>query len=360
MNQSKEIIKLKKNTRNTLLLLVAVLFLASWLRFIKPNSFKSERESFKLGTVIKLTVYGRDKERLDRAVDNALSEITRYENLFSVNIPTSEISKINRVSHKNIKVSEPVVKLIIDSQKFAKDTGGAFDFTIGPIVKLWGIGTDKARVPEKAEIDKALGYVDYKKVSVTQDIVRKGENQNLDLGGIAKGWIANRLVEKFKKENINSALIDLGGNIAVIGKSPEGRAWKLGLQHPYKPRGEYFAVVEATGTSVVTSGPYERFFERNGVRYHHIFDSKTGYPSNSNLSSVTIISEDSGQADALCTAFFVMGHKKSIEFLATHKDIQAVLVIKDSKKVLITAGLQKSFTLKDTSMTVDVIKDTRN
>lgn len=359
MNQSKEIIKLKKNTRNTLLLLVAVLFLASWLRYIMPNSFKSERESFKLGTVVKLTIYGRDKEKLEKIVNSTLSEITRYENLFSVNIPTSEISKINSASHESIKVGDVVVQVIIDSLKFAEETGGAFDFTIGPIVKLWGIGTDRARLPEKAEIDKALAYVDYKKVSVAQDIVRKGENQNFDLGGIAKGWISNRLIEKLKKESVDSALIDLGGNISVIGKSPNGRAWKLGLQHPYKPRGEYFAIVDATDTSIVTSGAYERFFEKKGVRYHHIFDSKTGYPSNSDLSSVTIISENSGQADALCTAFFVMGHKKSIEFLATHKDIQAVLVIKDYNRVLITAGLQKSFTLKDTSMTVDVIKDAR-
>ena len=360
LNQSKEIIRLKKNTRNTLLLLVTMLLLASWLRFVMPKSVKLERESYKLGTVVRLTVYGTDEAILEKTANDVMEEITRYENIFSVNIPTSEISKINDAPQTNVRVSTETVDAITDSLKFAEETDGMFDPTIGPIVRLWRIGTEYARVPEKEEIDKALSYVDYKEVSVKGNMVRTGEKQKLDLGGIAKGWITDRLTEKLKKDGIHSALIDLGGNIAVIGKAPKGPTWRLGLQHPNKSRGEYFAVVNAMNTSVVTSGPYERFFEKNNVRYHHIFDPFSGYPANSDLASVTIVSKNSGQADALCTALFVMGQKKSLEFLDAHKDIQAVLVAKDAKKVFLTAGLKNSITIKDTSMTVEVIGDFKN
>ncbi|MGI6442733.1 MAG: FAD:protein FMN transferase [Synergistaceae bacterium] len=342
-----------KNYKSILIFLVAIVLLISWLKTISPKSIKVEQESYKLGTIVRLTLYGADREKLERVMENAMSEISRYEGLFSVNIRTSEISKIN--SGEQSIVSEETVRIITDSLKYAEDTNGAFDPTIGAIVKLWGIGTESARLPEKIEVDALLPYVGYKKVCLTKDMVIIGENQSLDLGGIAKGWIADRLAENIKKEGISSALIDLGGNIAVVGKAPQNRAWRLGLQHPKSPRGRYFAVIDAIDTSVVTSGPYERYFEENGVIYHHIFDPSSGHPSNSDLESVTIISKNSAEADALCTAFFIMGEKKSIEFLNLHKNIQAVLVVKNCERAIITERLKKSFTIKDPAIRVDVI-----
>ena len=180
--------------------------------------------------------------------------------------------------------------------------------------------------------------------------VYAAQGQRVDLGGIAKGYIADRLCGFFRDKGVSSALIDLGGNLAVVGKAPSGEPWRLGLQHPLKPRGEYFAVVSASDESVVTSGPYERYFESGGVRYHHIFDTKTGYPADSDLGSVSVVSKSSADADAYCTALFVMGLDKSLEFLRSHREINAVLVSKDGRSVFVSAGLRNKFSLRDASM----------
>ena len=152
-----------------------------------------------------------------------------------------------------------------------------------------------------------------------------------------------------------AAIIDLGGNLALIGSSPDGRPWRLGLQHPHKQRGEYFGVVNVSDGSVVTSGPYERFFERDGVRYHHIFDPATGYPAKSDLDSVSIIDADSTRADALCTALFVMGRARAEKFLEKNTDLAAVLVLASGDKVLVTPAAREIFELTDKKFTVEVI-----
>ena len=316
---------------------------------------KAERETYKLGTVVHITVYGADKAKLVKELDAAVAEISRYENLFSVNIASSEISKINADAARKTNVGGETAAIISDALRMARETGGAFDPTIEPIVKLWAIGTDHPRVPGAGEIKKYLPYVDYRKISVNGEAVSKGAGQKIDLGGIAKGWIADRLAEKLRAAGVRSALIDLGGNISVVGKSPERRAWRLGLQRPSRPRGEYFAVVSAEDSSVVTSGPYERFFEKDGVTYHHIFDPKTGRPANSDLASVSIVSKNSAEADALCTALFVMGREAAEKFLLAHGDIRCAIVTKDLKKVYVTKNLMNGITLEDKTMTLETV-----
>lgn len=329
---------------------IAVLALAARALVFGREPAAARRESYKLGTIVRIAAYGADKQKLDKSLDEAFAEITRLENLFSVNIASSDISSINKRGGADI--SPETGGLLAAALRLAEETSGAFDPTIGPVARLWGVGTENARVPSEDEIKKARALVDYKKVKIKPPRVAKG--QRLDLGGIAKGYIADRLVEKLKKDGVESAIIDLGGNLCVIGKSPKGAKWKLGLQHPDKPRGEYFAALEAEDASVVTSGPYERFFEKDGARWHHIFDPKTGYPAKSDLSSVTVVSENSAEADALCTALFVMGLEKSKAFLRTRKT-DAVLV--SGKKVFITPGLKGSLSLKDTEMTLEAVSE---
>lgn len=352
MKKIAEVLISKKFLTAAIAILLAAMFVCEFSA--RRRVVSAERETYKLGTVVHITAYGSDKKALDAELDAAVNEITRLENLFSVNIASSEISKINS-SDRGAGVGAETAAIITEALRIAGETDGAFDPTIEPIVKLWGIATDHPRVPGKGEIEGALPLVDYRRVSVSGGNVSKGAGQKLDLGGIAKGWIADRLSDKLRADGIKSALIDLGGNLSVVGESSERRAWRLGLQRPSSSRGEYFAIIEATDLSVVTSGPYERYFDRDGVRYHHIFDPKTGYPAESDLSSVSIVSKNSADADALCTAFFVMGLEKSVRFLKAHKDISAVLLTKDMKKVYATTNIKDKLTVEDKSMSLEFI-----
>lgn len=346
------------NHLHKLIKAAAVLALVTCLGIIlfKPQPVEITDESFMLGTVIRMSVYGRDKELAEQAVADANREISRYEKLFSVNIKNSDVDRINRHKQLTSKISPETAKLIIYSLEMAKKTKGAFDPTIGPVVSLWGIGTDKARVPSPREIEGALRFVDYRKVSAGErDIILTGEGQKLDLGAVAKGWIADRLSEDMKSKGIRSALLDLGGNIMLIGRRPDLTMWRIGLQHPALPRGNYFAVLRAADKSIVTSGPYERFFEKDGVRYHHIFDTETGYPVKSDLASVTIVSDSSAEADVLCTALYSMGLQKAVDYISKEVNLSAVLVSSDCSTVYITKNLKKDFALKDTAMKLELI-----
>ncbi len=321
---------------------------------------KAQRESYRLGTIVRITLYGYDREKLDKALTQAMDEIERLENLFSVNIALSDVSLVNRASGDYpVKVSEETGFLIEKALAWSEQTEGSFDPTIGEIVKLWGIGTKKASIPAPAPLKRALSLTDFRKVLVTHGksgiFIETAKGQRIDLGGIAKGYVTDKVKELLIKDGVSSALIDLGGNIAVLGSSPTSRKWKLGLQHPFMPRGEYFGIVEVSDISVVTSGPYERYFESGGVKYHHIFNPATGYPAKSDLRSVTIISENSTDADALSTALFVMGLDKSISFLHKLKNIEAVLVAERPQGIIVhvTQGLKDAFVLKDPDMKIE-------
>ena len=321
---------------------------------------KVSRESYRLGTIVRITAYGDDSEKLNNAVDLSMKEIERLENLLSVNIPSSDVSHVNGASGKiPVKVSEETAFLLEKALEWSERTGGAFDLTVGAIVKLWGIGTESAGIPDPEQLKEAVVMTDFKKVSVMHEgneaFVKTAKGQSIDLGGIAKGYVTDRVREILAREGISSALIDLGGNIAVIGHPSKEKKWKIGLQDPFGTRGKYFGIVEVSDLSIVTSGPYERYFESGGVRYHHIFDTSTGYPSQSDLASVTIISGSSTDADALSTALFVMGSEKSRSFLREHKDIDAVLVAKRAggNIAYVTEGLDGVFLLKDPGIKLD-------
>ena len=318
---------------------------------------KAQRESYRLGTIVRITLYGDDSKKLNNVLDLSMKEIERLENLLSVNIPSSDVSLVNRASGEYpVKVSEEAGSLLERAIEWSERTGGAFDPTVGKIVKLWGIGTESAAVPDPEQLKEAVDMTDFRKVSVLHEVngtfVQTAKGQRIDLGGIAKGYITEKVKALLINEGVSSALIDLGGNIAVFGSSPKPGKWKLGLQHPFMPRGEYFGIAEVSDVSVVTSGAYERYFESGGIRYHHIFDTATGYPALSDLASVTIISEDSTDADALSTALFVMGFERGISLLRELKNVEAVLVAKKTEGtiVYVTKGLSKGFLLKDPAM----------
>ncbi|GAA0062468.1 FAD:protein FMN transferase [Clostridium sp. CTA-1] len=306
------------------------------------------RETYLMGTIINIKAYGKNA---DKAVQASVDKISDIENKMSLNISTSEINKINKnAGIAPVKVSKNTFDVVKASLIYSEKTKGSFDITVEPLVSLWGIGTDKARIPSKDEISNALKLINYKDVVINEKestIMLKRKGQAIDLGAIAKGYTADELKKVLLNYNVSSAFLNLGGNVYVLGNKPDKTPWKIGVQNPLEPRGDYLGIVSVSDKSVVTSGNYERFFERNGKRYHHIFDIKTGYPAEKGLISVSIISNKSIDGDALSTSVYTLGLDEGKKLIESLKDVEAVFVTND-KKVYITSGLKDTFKLTNT------------
>ncbi|OSB16459.1 thiamine biosynthesis protein ApbE [Clostridium sporogenes] len=306
------------------------------------------RETYLMGTIINIKAYGKNA---DKAVQASVDKISDIENKMSLNISTSEINKINKnAGIAPVKVSKNTFDVVKASLIYSEKTKGSFDITVEPLVSLWGIGTDKARIPSKDEISNALSLINYKDVVINEKestIMLKRKGQAIDLGAIAKGYTADELKKVLLNYNVSSAFLNLGGNVYVLGNKPDKTPWKIGVQNPLEPRGDYLGIVSVSDKSVVTSGNYERFFERNGKRYHHIFDTKTGYPAEKGLISVSIISNKSIDGDALSTSVYTLGLDEGKKLIESLKDVEAVFVTND-KKVYTTSGLKDTFKLTNT------------
>ena len=264
-----------------------------------------------LGTFCTVNLYEDGSDRLYQLIFDRLTEI---DNEFNLNNPDSELNRINGAAGKTpVEVCADVTAVLEAALNYAEKSDGAFDPTIGPLVHLWGINTSSARVPSQEEIDKALLLVDWKNVEFkkngnTSTVLLKESGMILDLGGIAKGFAADEICSILKKEKVKRALIDLGGNILVWGNKPDGTAWKVGIKNPYDQALDPPVLLRVQGgTSVVTSGVYERYFEQDGILYHHILNPKTGYPVQNGLLSSTVVSTSSLAADALSTTSFLLG-----------------------------------------------------
>ncbi|MGH4124171.1 MAG: FAD:protein FMN transferase [Clostridium sp.] len=306
-----------------------------------------------MGTIVQLKVYGKNAEK---ATENALKRISDIENKMSVNIETSEITKLNKkAGNSGQKLSQDTYCVIEKSIKYSKLTGGSLDATIEPIVKLWGIGTDKERVPSKSEIEKKLKLVDYKDIvldSKNSTVKLRRFGQAIDLGAIAKGYTADEIKKVLIDNKISSALINLGGNVFAIGNKPDGNSWNIGVQNPLDTRGQYLGTISVSDKSMVTSGNYERYFIVDGKRYHHIFDPKTGYPSEAGLISVTIVSDKSIDGDALSTSAYILGLSKGFKLIESIKGVDAIFITED-KKVHVTSGIKNSFNLTNKEFTYE-------
>jgi thiamine biosynthesis lipoprotein len=306
-----------------------------------------------MGTIIQLKVYGGNAEK---ATERALKRISDVESKMSVNIETSEITKLNaKAGISGEKLSTDTYSVIEKAVEYSKLTEGALDATIEPIVKLWGIGTDKERVPSKNEINEKLKLVDYHDIILDKKnsmIKLRRVNQAIDLGAIAKGYTADEVKKVLVNNKISSALINLGGNVYAVGNKPDGTSWNIGVQNPLNTRGQYLGTISVSDKSVVTSGNYERYFIKDGKRYHHIFDPKTGYPSEMGIISATIVSDNSIDGDALSTSTYVMGITKALKLIESIKGVDAIFVTSD-KKVYVTAGLKGSFNLTDKEFTYE-------
>jgi len=276
------------------------------------------RTEYMLDTIITVTADER------KAVSACFDEISRIENLLSAYLPDSEISKINSApSGEGVEVSEEVFSLLERAQQYKQATDGAFDISIKPVVDLWDIGGE-GNVPDDESLLSALecvGDIVLDKSNHTVTLPRDG--MGIDLGGIAKGYAGDRVREILKEHGVRSAIADLGGNIVTVGKNGK-RPWRIGLQDPKGARGTSFADISIEDSCVVTSGGYERYFEKDGKTYHHIIDPNIGKNPDNGILSVTIIAQDGTLADALSTAVFVAGKDRGID-IAERLGVEAVI-----------------------------------
>ena len=293
----------------------------------------SSREFFAMDTVMQATAYGSGA---DDALQAAEEEIYRLEQLFSCQAPEAELARCNRAGE--MTVSAETAGLVQTALDLSDKTGGAYDPTLYPLTLAWGFSGGQYRVPDEAELSALRTQTGAEHVQVDGCRVRLDAGTQLDLGGIAKGYTAGRIRKILQDADVRAAIVSLGGNVAAIGKKPGGGDWIVGLQDPQDP-GSYFGTVAVSGACVVTSGGYQRYFEQDGVRYHHILDPKTGRPAASGLQSVSVVSQDDTLADALSTALFVMGLDAGAALYRAGDLAFEAVFMTDDGSVWITPGL---------------------
>ena len=269
----------------------------------------------------------------------AFNEIRRIEKLMDVHNPESEISRINRLGSKEtIKISKELFEVLKEALKYSRLTSGAFDVSICPLSHLWGEKGKLKEVPEVEEIEKILPLVNYRNIILderNQTVEFEREGMAIDLGGVTKGYALDCAIIVLEKRGVKEALINAGGDIKVIGK----KDWKIGLQHPRKEN-EVLAVIKLKNRAIATSGDYQRYFIKEGKRYHHIVNPKTGYPAIECM-SVTIIGSSAIQTDILATGVFILGSEKGMELIRLVEDVEGI-IIDAQGKTLLSPGLKGS------------------
>lgn len=319
----------------SLVLVIISAILSGCARNIEPIS----RTGFYFDTVIQITLYDTEDEAV---LDGCFALAEKYENLFSATKEGSDVWKINHGNGETVTVSEETVKLLIHAADWANTTEGAIDFTIRPVSALWNFGSEgNAQVPDESAIKEALSHVSHENIrfgtapsdetgeSVYRTVTLIDPEAAVDLGFIAKGYIADKMKEYLLSQNVESACISLGGNVLAVGEKPDGSPFRVGIQEPFAKTGKTLDTVEIRDTSVVTSGIYERCFYEDGVLYHHILNTATGYPVENELAGVTIICPSSSKADALSTACLCLGVEKGRKLLDAEKDVAYLLVTRD-------------------------------
>jgi thiamine biosynthesis lipoprotein len=305
-----------------------------------------------LGTVCTVRLFGEAGPEIYREIFSRFREI---EAMMSANLADSDISAVSEgAGIAPVRVHPEVLDVLESALRYAGLSGGAFDPSIGPLVRLWNIGGDDARLPGEDEIREALALVNWRDVITDREagtVYLRRPGMMLDLGGIAKGYAADEAARILGKYRIKGAIVDLGGNVFAYGEKAgkwpwQKLPWRIGIQNPLENRGQYFAITELRNKTAVTSGIYERFLEVDGRRYHHILSTKNGYPVESPLLSVTIIADRSMDADALSTAVFALGWEKGAALVESLEGIGAVFVFSDMG-VRRAGNVEDSFVLAD-------------
>ncbi|MDD3656390.1 MAG: FAD:protein FMN transferase [Atribacterota bacterium] len=303
--------------------------------------------SYALGTLIYQKI-SSSKAKTVEIIKEVIKLIDRLEKIMSFYNINSQISQINQQAGKAWTSVSPESLLVIkEAKRYARLTKGLFDITIAVLVNLWQQYGKVGQLPPHHLIEEALTKINYEDILIEEEKGRvklQKEKQKIDLGGIAKGYIANCVIELYRENRLHSAIVNLGGNVAVLGKREDGKLWQVGIQDPEQKRGKCLATVAVSDTSVVTSGNYERFYLEGNRKYHHILNPFTGYPSNSGLNSVTIIYPDAMLADVLSTAIFIAGLEEGINLLCHYADVEAIMV-NNHRQIYFSRGILSKFQL---------------
>ena len=347
----------KNNHKLSLTKYTVIIFLISFITFLTAckdtdinkisTDDKYSSDIFAMDTYMSLTAYGSNAEE---SVMQAVHEIQRLDNMFSVGNNSSDVTILNNIGSSD--VSDETKYLIETSIKISDLTNGCFDITIYPVMELWGFTDKNYKVPSESELNEILSHVDYNNIHISGNEIVLDNSARIDFGGIAKGYTSSRVIQLLREQGIEHAIINLGGNVQTLGTKPDGSQWRVAIQSPESDN-EYIGILNTSDKAVITSGGYERYFEDNGNTYHHIIDPETGYPSDSNLTSVTIICDDGTIADAFSTSLFIKGLEKAVEFYKSSDiDFDMILLDKDNN-IYITENIQDTF---NTSYNYNVIK----
>ena len=309
--------------------------------------------AIKLNTAVTVTIYdSQDRELLTECMNLC----DKYEKIFSRTASDSELYQLNHReltpvagTEDTFQISDPLAELIRKGLYYSKLSEGAFDIAIEPLTSLWDFTAEDPQVPEDRLIQKALTKCDYHNVSVSDnnEVILKTEDTAIELGAIAKGYIADRLKDYLISQGVKSAIINLGGNVLCIGGKPNDSSFKIGIQKPFADRSETIAVMDIKDKSVVSSGVYERCFEQDGTLYHHLLNPRTGYPYDNGLIAVTIISDESVDGDALSTTCFALGLEDGMKLAESLDNVQAFFVTSDYE-IHDTKDFQKEITVTET------------
>ncbi len=334
----------KKKSKVLLLLLMLSLLLSG----CSLSEQSVSRSGFYFDTIITITLYGTEDEGY---IDECFAMAEHYEALFSAQDEDSDVSRINAAEGAFVTVDEETLALLAIGISYGDLSNGKFDITIGTLSDLWDISglsenlssenkeADASVLPTEDEIAEALSHVDYQKIEIRDGQVRLTDPEaKLDLGAIAKGYIADRMKEYLTEAGITSGIINLGGNVLTIGEKADGSSYTIGIQKPFADQGEVIETVSIRDLSVVSSGVYERYFTVDGTRYHHILDTATGYPYDNGLYEVSIISESSVDGDALSTACFSLGLEDGMALVDSLDDIEAIFIT-DDYEIIKSSGL---------------------
>jgi len=318
----------KKIILFSLLIMTSVL-LPSCSKNVEPTTVSG----FKFNTYISITAYS---EVNSSVLDQCLTLCDTYENLYSRTIESSTLSKVNR--HEITEIPAELATLIQYGIQYGTLSNGSFDITIGSVSSLWDFTSDNPQVPNSSDINSALAYVNYKNISLQKKpgsddtyLISIPNGTVIDLGAIAKGYIADKLKEYLVDNGVKSALINLGGNILCVGNKPDDTAFNIGVKKPFSESGESLATLKISDKSIVSSGTYERCFTKDGQFYHHILNPQTGYPYDNQLTSVTIISDSSVQGDCLSTTCFTLGLDEGLKLVESLDGIEAIFVTSDDQ-----------------------------
>lgn len=312
-----------------------------------------DRSDYVLGTIVSIQLLEGGSEAL---LDQSFDRLSEIEELMSVTVEGSQVSKLNAIAGSlqidetmiPFELNKDVLEVVRAGIYYGQLSGGDFDITMGPIINLWQIGTENAHIPSEKEIGDQLELVDYKRIEIDEvkGSVSLSPQMIMNLGGIAKGYAADEVAKVLLSGGVTRAIINLGGNVKVIGEKAEDQPFRIGIQNPFDQRNDYFCVLSVADQTIVTSGDYERYFEEEGVRYHHIFD-RTGYPVRSDVASVTVVAVSSIDADALSTILFIQGVDKGIELVNQIDGVECIYVMKNNEVYLSSEALKSVFRLTD-------------